>query len=81
MSDDSFETKSSTGTIDYSNFAIKGSVNMLQIPEQSEWTCYMFGNKPGGVGLIYTPRKGGETNWFVRWMMRICFDCMWVKKK
>lgn len=46
----------------------------------SDWTCYMFGNKPGGMGLIYTPALGKEPNWFVRWMMKICFACTWVKE-
>ena len=50
-------------------------------PVMSDWQCYMFGNKPGGVGIIYQPRKGDEPNWFVRWMMKICFDCTWVKVK
>jgi len=53
----------------------------LLTPEQSEWTCYMFGNKPGGMGIIYRPAKGQEPNWFVRWMMKICFACTWVKDK
>jgi hypothetical protein len=56
--------------------------NFVTIPENSEWKCYMFGNKPGiNVGYIYLPRKGCEPNWFVRWMMKICFDCTWVKDK
>ena len=50
-------------------------------PEQSEWQCYLWGNRPGGVGIIYRPVKGKEPNWFVRLMMRICFDCLWVKDK
>jgi hypothetical protein len=49
--------------------------------EQSEWSCYLFGNRPGGYGLIYTPKKDCEPNWFVRWMMKICFDCTWVREK
>ena len=49
--------------------------------EPSDWQCYLFGNRPGGVGIIYRPVKGKEPNWFVRWMMRICFDCLWVKDK
>lgn len=53
----------------------------IETPKLSDWECYMFGNKPGGVGIIYTPRKGDEPNWFVRWMMKICFDCTWVKVK
>jgi len=50
-------------------------------PEQSQWQCYLFGNRPGGVGMIYRPSKGQEPSWFVRWMMRVCFDCLWVKDK
>ena len=45
----------------------------------SNWECYMFGNRPGGVGMIYYPQKGKVPNRFVRFMMRICFDCKWVK--
>jgi hypothetical protein len=51
----------------------------LVFPE-SKWTCYMFGNRPGGMGMSYTPQKGEVPNRFVRFMMRICFDCYWVKK-
>jgi hypothetical protein len=53
----------------------------LHVPEHSEWQCYMFGNKPGGMGMVYRPRKGKEPKWFVRLMMRVCFDCLWVKDK
>ncbi len=53
----------------------------LKMPEQSEWTCYLFGNRPGGTGMAYKPRLSREPNWFVRWMMRVCFDCLWVKEK
>ena len=58
----------------------KGEYRFLELPEQSEWCCYMFGNKPGSVGMVYMPRKGQEPNWFVRWMMKVCFDCTWVKE-
>jgi len=53
----------------------------LSTPEYSEWQCYMFGNRPGGTGIVYRPAKGKVPNLFVRWMMRICFDCLWVKDK
>jgi hypothetical protein len=52
---------------------------LLKIPEQSEWRCYLFCNKPGGVGIIYRPITGQVPNWFVRWMMKICLGCTWVK--
>ncbi len=53
----------------------------FQVPELSGWKCYLFGNKPGGQGFVYTPIKGNVPNWFVRWMMKICFGCTWVKDK
>jgi hypothetical protein len=54
----------------------------FHIPERSEWKCYMFGNKPEtNDGIVYIPKKGCEPNWFVRWMMKVCFGCTWVKEK
>lgn len=49
-------------------------------PEMSPWKCYMFGSRPGGYGMVYQPQKGQVPNRFVRWMMKICFDCTWVKE-
>ena len=51
----------------------------FQLPESSNWKCYMFGNRPGGMGFVYYPTKGKVPNRFVRFMMKICFDCLWVK--
>ena len=51
----------------------------LNIPKQSNWKCYLFGNRPGGTGMIYIPAEGQVPNRFVRFMMRICFDSVWVK--
>ena len=48
----------------------------LQQPERDpEWRCYLF----GATDVFYTPKKGAVPNWFVRWMMKICFGCRWVK--
>ena len=49
--------------------------------ELSPWVCYMFGNTPGGGGLVYRPPKGKEPNLFVRWMMKVCFACTWIKEE
>jgi hypothetical protein len=49
-------------------------------PKQSNWTCYLFGGDVN-CGITYTPAEGRVPNRFVRWMMRICFDCMWVEEK
>jgi hypothetical protein len=60
-------------------YAFPKDYAFLTQPEHSDWQCYMFGNRPDGIGMVYRPVKGKEPNWFVRWMMRICFDCLWVK--
>ena len=54
----------------------------FHVEERSEWECYMFGNTPEiNTGMVYIPSKGKEPNWFVRWMMKICFACTWIKKE
>ena len=53
---------------------------VINPPKHSNWTCYMFGGSAGN-GIAYVPLEGKVPNRFVRWMMRICFDCRWVEKK
>ncbi len=53
---------------------------VINPPKHSNWTCYMFGARDGN-GIAYVPLEGKVPNRFVRWMMRICFDCLWVEKK
>ena len=50
----------------------------IDVPEQSGWVCYLWGNKPGGNGMVYYPIKGNVPNAFVRFMMKVCFACTWV---
>jgi hypothetical protein len=45
----------------------------------SGWTCYLFGGDQIN-GLTWKPAKGKVPNVFVRWMMKLCFACTWVKK-
>jgi len=52
----------------------------IPVPKYSNWTCYLFGATPGN-GIQWTPEEGKVPNRFVRFMMRICFDCKWVEKK
>ena len=52
----------------------------FRMPELDGWECFMFGNKPGGSGWVWVPTKEDVPNWFVRYMMRICFGCTWVRK-
>jgi hypothetical protein len=56
--------------------------NATMEAKYSNWKCYLFGNRPDvNTGIVYTPQEGQVPNRFVRFMMRICFDCMWVKEK
>lgn len=61
--------------IEYNDIAY----SLLKIPEHSEWICHLFGST--GNGISYRPLKGQVPNFFVRWMMKICFACTWVKDK
>jgi hypothetical protein len=48
-------------------------------PPASEWKCYMYGSKPNGMGMVYTPTEDKVPNFFVRWMMKVCLGCTWEK--
>ena len=51
----------------------------LQLPEYSEWRCYMFG-EPGTYSFTFQPVKGHEPNWFWRKMQFLVFGFKWVKE-
>ena len=53
-------------------------LNILKLPEQSDWECEMFGT---GKCMVYRPTKGNEPNWFWRKMQYLCFGNKWVKRK
>lgn len=49
------------------------------IPEEPEfdgWVCYLFGNG----AIQWRPYKHQTPNAFVRWMMKVCFNCHWERK-
>jgi len=49
----------------------------IELPEYSEWQCYLFGSN--GEGICWRPVKGKEPNWFWRKMQYFCFGNRWVK--
>ena len=51
----------------------------FNLPKLSNWTCYLFGNRPGGAGIVYTPQEGKVPNAWVRFWSKVFFDCKWVK--
>jgi len=61
--------------------SVEGNYKFQITPELSDWQCFLFGNRPDSLGIVYRPRKGKVPNFFVRLMMRIFFDCLWVKDK
>lgn len=57
------------------------SIHSMKVQKLSKWKCYLFGNTPGmNYGICYIPLEGTEPNWFVRWMMKVCFACTWIKE-
>lgn len=51
-----------------------------RVGKSSGWECYMFGSTPElNDGIVYAPGEDNVPNWFVRWMMKICFACTWVR--
>ena len=55
-------------------------IHILHTPEQSEWKCYLFGNSTDNQGIIWTPNKGCEPNWFWRKMQYLILGNLWEKK-
>ena len=52
----------------------------LSIPKLSNWTCYAFGGDAGFSPITWTPQEGKVPNAWVRFWMKVFFDCKWVKK-
>ena len=54
----------------------------INIPEKSEWTCWLMGDngKSQHGAIVYNPVKGQEPNWFHRKMQELCFGFQWRKK-
>lgn len=48
-------------------------------PKLSKWTCYLFGNTPGGRGFVFVPSEDCVPNRFIRFFMKICLGCTWEK--
>jgi hypothetical protein len=62
-------------------FKIPENTITFHAPKQSNYKCYLFGNRPDvNTGIVYIPAEGRVPNCFVRFMMRICFDSVWVKE-
>lgn len=51
----------------------------IVVPELSDWECYLFGGTDEH-GIAYRPTRNELPNRFIRWMMKICLGCTWVKK-
>ena len=48
-------------------------------PKYSNYTCYLFGGNAGFSPITWTPEEGKVPNAWVRFWMKIFFDCKWVK--
>jgi len=46
----------------------------------SDWKCHLFGKSLSDDGIIWTPSKGKEPNFFWRYMQYLILGNKWVKK-
>jgi len=58
----------------------KWNTYFINQPKQSNWTCYMFGGDAGFSPMTWVPQEGKVPNAWVRFWMKVFFDCKWVEK-
>jgi hypothetical protein len=61
-------------------FTIDNAVS-INLPKQSNYICYMFGGDAGFSPITWTPQEGKVPNAWVRFWMKVFFNCKWVKNK
>jgi hypothetical protein len=59
----------------------KSNTYTITQPKLSNWTCYMFGGDAGFSPMTWVPQEGKVPNVWVRFWMKVFFDCKWVKNK
>ena len=52
----------------------------IKQPKLSNWTCYAFGGDASFSPMTWVPQEGKVPNAWVRFWMKVFFDCNWVKK-
>ena len=52
----------------------------VALPEQSDYTCYMFGGDATESCIVWTPSVNAAPNWWVRFWMTVFLGCTWVKR-
>ncbi len=64
--------------IPYVDISIDNKLFIHQ-PKYSNWTCYLFGGNAGFSPITWIPEEGKVPNAWVRFWMKVFFDCKWVK--
>ena len=59
---------------------IEANVGVEVCDDSSGWRCDLFGSVYP-YGISYSPVRGQVPNAFVRWMMRLCLGCTWVREQ
>ena len=66
--------------IPYVDISIDKNIFISQ-PKYSNWTCYLFGGNAGFSPITWVPEEGKVPNAWVRFWMKVFFDCNWVNNK
>jgi hypothetical protein len=61
-------------------FTIDNAVS-INLPKESNYTCYLFGGDASFSPITWTPQEGKVPNAWVRFWMKVFFNCKWVKNK
>lgn len=64
--------------LDKNDIEIERVGERYETPESSEWECCLFGDSNGPA---FIPKRGGEPNFFWRWMQFMCFGFRWRKRR
>ena len=59
----------------------KSNTYTITQPKLSNWTCYAFGGDTSFSPMTWVPQEGRVPNAWVRFWMKVFFDCKWVKNK
>ena len=51
----------------------------IKVSKFSNWKCYLFGGDEGFSPITWVPEEGKVPNAWVRFWMKVFFNCKWVK--
>jgi len=76
---DAFRQAIKDGVMDATPYLKDWDALSIKVPKSSNWKCYLFGGDEGFSPITWVPEEGKVPNAWVRFWMKVFFDCKWVK--